>query len=388
MSSQKKQESKANEHVPSDTPIPPIRYATCAFFVASFGLYPFACVYFGWPALVYWLFHTFFMIAVDFGTSKQPWKNSMIAEKAGYGKGKQILLILNVYSGEGIVLFLILRTLYTDMICPGVVCDVLGAGDLLSEFSFTWFTPFKAVIFMFLGDLAFILMHQYFLHGPGSKHHVLHHLLTQSTMATVYLFDYLDFWAELIPAVTVTLICQVIFHDSAATFLTFVLVHLWYFGFDHDDTVKNGHWYHHKHINQNYSAYIVSPICNLLGIDLDGTQSAKDPLAGLYVTDDKIAKKMSGRTFSLEEVAKHSTEDDLWITFGSNVYDVTGFLHPGGKGALLKAAGGPVDELWDRMVASAKFDHLHHEGVQKALSSRLVGLLKITNVQRSVGKED
>jgi HD superfamily phosphohydrolase len=43
--------------------------------------------------------------------------------------------------------------------------------------------------------------------------------------------------------------------------------------------------------------------------------------------------------FSREKVAKHNTEDDLWIIYGKKVLDVSTFKHPGGKDALLKYAG-------------------------------------------------
>ena len=55
---------------------------------------------------------------------------------------------------------------------------------------------------------------------------------------------------------------------------------------------------------------------------------------------------MSGRrkkvpTFSLVEVAKHNTQNDLWVVINNKVYDVTAFVekHPGGHEVLIERAG-------------------------------------------------
>ncbi|KAG8229824.1 hypothetical protein J437_LFUL008792, partial [Ladona fulva] len=53
-------------------------------------------------------------------------------------------------------------------------------------------------------------------------------------------------------------------------------------------------------------------------------------------------------SYTLEEVAKHSTpKDKVWITYGVGVYDITDFIdkHPGGD-KILMAAGGSVEPFW------------------------------------------
>ena len=42
-----------------------------------------------------------------------------------------------------------------------------------------------------------------------------------------------------------------------------------------------------------------------------------------------------------DELARHTSRDNLWVLVGDTVYDITGLLdsHPGGTGPLLKWAG-------------------------------------------------
>lgn len=46
-------------------------------------------------------------------------------------------------------------------------------------------------------------------------------------------------------------------------------------------------------------------------------------------------------TYTLEEVSKHNKNNDLWIIYKKQVFDVTKFLenHPGGEEVLLDVAG-------------------------------------------------
>jgi len=63
-------------------------------------------------------------------------------------------------------------------------------------------------------------------------------------------------------------------------------------------------------------------------------------------------------SFTVDEVAKHNKESDLWVIIGGEVYNVTKFLpdHPGGKKAILNFAGKDATE---------EFDMLHERRVIK-----------------------
>uniref|UniRef100_A0A8D0X4E3 sulfite oxidase n=1 Tax=Sus scrofa TaxID=9823 RepID=A0A8D0X4E3_PIG len=55
------------------------------------------------------------------------------------------------------------------------------------------------------------------------------------------------------------------------------------------------------------------------------------------------------RIYTREEVRSHSSpETGIWVTLGSEVFDVTEFvdLHPGGPSKLMLAAGGPLEPFW------------------------------------------
>ena len=47
------------------------------------------------------------------------------------------------------------------------------------------------------------------------------------------------------------------------------------------------------------------------------------------------------KTFTMAEVNKHNTQDDLWLLIDGKVYDVTKFFdeHPGGGDTLLQSTG-------------------------------------------------
>ncbi|KAI8069254.1 putative acyl-CoA dehydrogenase [Gongronella butleri] len=64
------------------------------------------------------------------------------------------------------------------------------------------------------------------------------------------------------------------------------------------------------------------------------------------------------KTFTVEEVAKHSSANDCWIIVADKVFDVTKFLseHPGGKKVLVKMAG---------KDATQQFNNFHNDAIME-----------------------
>ena len=54
-----------------------------------------------------------------------------------------------------------------------------------------------------------------------------------------------------------------------------------------------------------------------------------------------------------EELAKHKTEDDCWVSFKGYVYNMTPYLkiHPGGVKTIMKCAGGDMTEDFNKRHA-------------------------------------
>ncbi|KAI8992452.1 acyl-CoA dehydrogenase/oxidase [Pilobolus umbonatus] len=54
------------------------------------------------------------------------------------------------------------------------------------------------------------------------------------------------------------------------------------------------------------------------------------------------------KTFAADEISKHASADDLWITIDGSVYDLTRFadMHPGGAGPIIEYAGKDATEAF------------------------------------------
>lgn len=67
--------------------------------------------------------------------------------------------------------------------------------------------------------------------------------------------------------------------------------------------------------------------------------------------------------YTLEEVARHNSADDLWIIIHGSVYDLTSFLkeHPGGEEVLLDLAG---------QDGTICFDNIGHSNEAKLLREK------------------
>lgn len=74
--------------------------------------------------------------------------------------------------------------------------------------------------------------------------------------------------------------------------------------------------------------------------------------------------------YSIDEVAKHKTADDLWMVYNGLVYDCTKFLdeHPGGEEVVLDCGG---------MDATEEFDDIgHSDDAHDILKGLLIGKLE------------
>lgn len=76
-----------------------------------------------------------------------------------------------------------------------------------------------------------------------------------------------------------------------------------------------------------------------------------------------------------DELARHTSRDNLWVLVGDTVYDITGLLdtHPGGTGPLLKWAGRDATYvLYDLHTLPTPSGTLLHD-----LCSRITMLIRV-----------
>eukprot|EP01128_Nolandella_sp_AFSM9_P011855 TRINITY_DN8768_c0_g1_i1.p1 TRINITY_DN8768_c0_g1~~TRINITY_DN8768_c0_g1_i1.p1 ORF type:complete len:121 (-),score=43.46 TRINITY_DN8768_c0_g1_i1:88-450(-) len=76
------------------------------------------------------------------------------------------------------------------------------------------------------------------------------------------------------------------------------------------------------------------------------------------------------KEFTLEDVAKHNTDEDIWVVYEDKVLDLTAFLadHPGGEDVLTEAAGQDITQSF--------LDIGHSETAIDLMEEYLVGKLK------------
>lgn len=90
---------------------------------------------------------------------------------------------------------------------------------------------------------------------------------------------------------------------------------------------------------------------------------------------------MSDKIFTRAEVAKHNTEQDLWMIIEGKVYDVTPFCdeHPGGVDTLLNVAG---DD------GTSEFKSVGHSDSAKAMLDKYyVGKLSAEEAKSGASKK-
>ncbi|KAI8993260.1 cytochrome b5 [Pilobolus umbonatus] len=76
-----------------------------------------------------------------------------------------------------------------------------------------------------------------------------------------------------------------------------------------------------------------------------------------------------GTVYTLDDISKHTSKDDLWMTIDNKVYNVTNFVleHPGGEEVLLDEAGKDATESFE--------DIGHSDEAREILKEYLVGTL-------------
>ncbi|KAM0750965.1 Flavocytochrome c [Meredithblackwellia eburnea MCA 4105] len=100
------------------------------------------------------------------------------------------------------------------------------------------------------------------------------------------------------------------------------------------------------------------------------SSSAPAPAAAAAAPAPAKEEKKELKEYTLEEVAKHNKDDDVWVVVNGQVIDCTKFLpeHPGGPKAIL---------LYKGKDASEEFNMVHEKSViAKYASEYVVGTLK------------
>lgn len=76
------------------------------------------------------------------------------------------------------------------------------------------------------------------------------------------------------------------------------------------------------------------------------------------------------KVYTIQEVQKHNSTDDLWIVYNGQVYDVTSYLdeHPGGEEVIADCAGTDATEAFN--------DIGHSDDAHEILKGLLIGKLE------------
>ncbi|PKY39618.1 fumarate reductase [Rhizophagus irregularis] len=99
-------------------------------------------------------------------------------------------------------------------------------------------------------------------------------------------------------------------------------------------------------------------------------KQSPQPSAASKPEEKKAAPTVEQKEYTIDDVAKHNTEQDCWVAINGRVLNVTSFLpdHPGGKRSILLYAG---------KDASEEFNMLHEKNViDKYAPQTVIGTLK------------
>jgi uncharacterized protein with NAD-binding domain and iron-sulfur cluster len=88
------------------------------------------------------------------------------------------------------------------------------------------------------------------------------------------------------------------------------------------------------------------------------------------------------KTYTLDEVKKHTSKNSLWTYYKGEVYDLTKYIknHPGGN-IILKAGGNNLEKVWED---SGYGWHMKNSHVMKHLNKYKIGKLKESFEKRTV----
>lgn len=93
------------------------------------------------------------------------------------------------------------------------------------------------------------------------------------------------------------------------------------------------------------------------------------------VNDESHEEKPKKRCeyYSYDEIKNHNKENDIWVTYKDNIYDITYFIdrHPGGKDKIMLAGGGAVEPYWNIYK-----QHYNCNVVQEILQPYHIGKIK------------
>ncbi|KAK8041703.1 acyl-CoA dehydrogenase [Apiospora rasikravindrae] len=96
-------------------------------------------------------------------------------------------------------------------------------------------------------------------------------------------------------------------------------------------------------------------------------------------SSQEVETEKRPKAYTAQEVTAHTSEKDLWIIIGSDVYDVTEFQHqhPGGAKVIHGVAG---------KDATKKFDRHHRRGLLEPYKAKYqVGVLAVTSPPKDHG---
>lgn len=73
------------------------------------------------------------------------------------------------------------------------------------------------------------------------------------------------------------------------------------------------------------------------------------PTSGILLSSIGFIRYDKKQYYTEEEVSKHCSKKDAWVTYKNKVYNITNFIdaHPGGKEQILMGIGGPIDIYWN-----------------------------------------